>query len=94
MIYGLFDTSEIIERFLLRWWTIMPLKYFCLKLCYFGVIFIDIYDSCCEVVDFSGFQSDYCWLLFRVIMWKLFGNGCFIFCCCNFISCIFLKFIK
>lgn len=79
MIYGLFDTSEIIERFLLRLWTIMPLKYFCLKLCYFGVIFIGIYDSCCEVVDFSGFQSDCYWLLFRVIMRQLFENCCFIF---------------
>ena len=55
---GAFDMSESIERFLLSWLAIVPLRYFCLKLCYFRVIFIGIYDSCCEMVNFSGFQSD------------------------------------
>lgn len=53
------------------------------------MIFIGAYNSCFEVVNFGDFQSDYCWLLFRVIMMQLFGNGCFIFFCCNFLGCFF-----
>ena len=88
--------SESIKRFLLCWWIIVPLKYFCLKLCCFRVIFICIYDSCCGMVNFSEFQSYCCWLLFRMIMrlWNdyevaIWTMVTLFFCCCNFLSYIF-----
>ena len=66
---------------------------FGLKFVLFLRVFISIYDSCFEVVDFNMFQSYCYWLLFRMIMkwlWSGYlGYDYFIFFYCNFLGCIF-----